>query len=79
MTTYDIQPVLGTGSKLRVTCNGFIIGSATAYFKWEILTSDNKSVSMGVLEMESAAFSLWGNDDMYVINWACTQLNLTLI
>jgi hypothetical protein len=79
MTTFNIEPVLGTGTKLRVTSNGFIIGSTSAYFKWEILQTDNRIVSMGVLEMDSAAFALWGNDDMYVINWVCTQLNLTLI
>jgi hypothetical protein len=79
MTAFNIQTVLGTGTKLRVSSNGFFIGATTAYFKWEILAADTRVVSAGVLEMDSAAFALWGNDDMYVIEWVCTKLNLTLL
>jgi hypothetical protein len=76
-TEYAIETVLGTATKIRLTCTGYYIGMNSCYIKFELLSSTDQLVALGNMQMSSTDYANWGTDDNYVINWACTKLGLT--
>lgn len=75
----QIQTVLGTATDLEVSVVGFAMGATAAQFRWILKDSTGKLVSNGLLLMTGSTFANWGADDNYVVQWAATELNLTLI
>jgi hypothetical protein len=46
-----------------------------ADIRYQLLDSNNREVSWGVLKMENEDYQLWDNDD-FIYNWVKKQLNL---
>lgn len=49
-----------------------------AFFVWELKDANKSNLASGQIEMDNAAYELWGDDDDYVWDWAAEQLNLTI-
>jgi hypothetical protein len=84
-----IVPSKGTGKYFAIKCLNLDLNKsseATPTFYWEVKTAvpyaidevqtqiPGEVILNGNLSMSSVAYSSWGNDDSYVINWALEQL-----
>lgn len=46
---------------------------------WKLLTDDGNEVQAGGVNIESAEYSSWSNDDSYVLNLVASKLGLTIL
>jgi len=88
-----IVPTKGTGKYLNVRVLSFdLTPTSGIQLYWaiqaEMTSTDPEGVETtapgqvlleGNLHMPQEQYELWGTDDTFVIEWAATQLNLTLI
>jgi hypothetical protein len=88
-----IVPTKGTGKYLNVRVLPFdLTPTSGIQLYWaiqaEMTSTDPEGVETtapgqvlleGNLHMPQEQYELWGTDDTFVIEWAATQLNLTLI
>jgi len=86
-------PTKGTGKYLEVRALTFNLTPTSGIsLYWAIYTENTSTDEAGVetktpgsivlegnLHMPQEKYELWGTDDTFVIEWAATELNLTLI
>jgi hypothetical protein len=88
-----VVPTKGTGKYLEVRALTFNLTPTNGIsLYWAIYTENTSTDEEGVetktsgsivlegnLHMPQEKYELWGTDDTFVIDWAATELNLTLI
>ena len=88
-----VVPTKGTGKYLEVRALTFNLTPTSGIsLYWAIYTENTSTDEEGVetktpgsivlegnLHMPQEKYELWGTDDTFVIEWAATELNLTLI
>lgn len=84
-------PTKGEGNLFQIKTNGFTISvnnpQQSYPFYWEVYGSEEVEgvvtptgcVMNGNLYMDYETYSQWGDNDEFVIQWACTQLGFTIV
>lgn len=89
MTT--IQPInvptKGEGNLFQITALNFPMNPQSVTFYWQVFASEiiediltpTQCVIDGNITMDSETYSQWGNNDEFVIHWACNLLNFEIV
>ena len=88
----EIQPVTvptkGVGKYFDIIALNFPMDPQSVTFYWQVFSevTDEKGDKIigqcildGNLTMDQQTYSGWGENDQYVINWACNELGFTII
>jgi hypothetical protein len=88
----EIQPVVvptkGTGKYFDITALNFPMDPQSVTFYWQVFSQatledgtvqPGQCILDGNLIMDQETYAGWGNNDSYVIDWACDQLGFTII
>lgn len=74
----DIQPfqVVHTGTKIDVTVPEFQLGGTETNAMYDILMDSGVVVQRGVVRIPPEVYSTWGTDDMVIVRYVMSQLNI---
>lgn len=88
----EIQPVTvptkGVGKYFDIIALNFPMDPQSVTFYWQVFSevTDEKGDKIigqcildGNLTMDQQTYAGWGENDQYVINWACNELGFTII
>jgi hypothetical protein len=83
-----IVPTKGTAKYFNIIALNFPMNPTSVTFYWQIFSEveDEEGVKIpgtslmdGNLTMDQATYLNWGSDDSFVTDWACNELNFTII
>jgi len=83
-----IVPTKGTAKYFNIIALNFPMNPTSVTFYWQIFSEaedeegvkvPGASVMDGNLTMDQATYLNWGSDDSFVTDWACNELNFTII
>lgn len=78
-----IVPTKGVGKYFQISALGFPMNPETVSFYWQVFAQSDNAPSICILDgnllMDQTTYEGWGNNDEYVNNWACKELNLEII
>jgi hypothetical protein len=83
-----IVPTKGTAKYFNIIALNFPMNPTSVTFYWQICSeveseegvkTPGAALMDGNLTMDQATYDNWGSDDSYVTNWACNELNFTII
>lgn len=81
-------PTKGIGHYFDIIALNFPMDPQSVTFYWQVfmqVTLEDKTLGSGQcildgnLTMDQATYAGWGNNDSYVIDWACNELGFTII
>lgn len=83
-----IVPTKGTAKYFNIIALNFPMNPTSVTFYWQIFSEaeDEEGIKIpgtslmdGNLTMDQATYLNWGSDDSFVTDWACNELNFTII
>lgn len=80
-------PTKGEGNLFQITALNFPMNPTSVSFYWNVSNQQvdandvttTQTILEGNLTMDETTYQQWGDNDEYVINWACEQLGFTII
>ena len=80
---YTIEPtslgIAGEAVAINVAAGGFASSATTCQLFYNLVDEGNQQIYNGTLLLTGEDFADWGQDNYYLVQYACATLGLTLI
>lgn len=72
-------PTKGVGSIFQIEALNFPMNPKSVTFYWQVFNKEFLTLLDGNITMDEQTYNQWGNNDEFVIQWACDLLGFIII